>query len=163
MLRWSDSLGLIISIIPICKQSLCQTVLSAKGLSRRTVGIICKKSIVPQDYPLCKRPAQDQLSNQLHGICIQPVEDPLHSYCLISHVELAHPPRGRSVPIERTEVQSHAVYWQESPITGTQPPFSTTQKRYKKYKNTNLQKYTYKKRTIQLLTTHQLFCIFWNL
>ena len=117
-----------------------------------------KKSKV---YPLCKRPAEDQLSNQLHGICIQPVGDPLHSHRLISRVELAHQPRGRSVPIERTEVQSHAVYWQESPITGTQPSFSAKQKRYTKCKSTKIQ--IQKKNNLTIENTQQLFCIFWNL
>ena len=55
-------------------------------------GHLQKKSKV---YPLCKRPAEDQLSNQLHGICIQPVGDPLHSHRLISRVELAHQGEGQ--------------------------------------------------------------------
>ena len=151
MLMWSDSLGLH-KYKPLKSQfaNNCRTKPSSfRGRPRRTIRVICKKSIVPQDYPLCKRPPEVQTNYM--GFAMQI----LHSTCWRSSSFLlpdfscrACPPRGRSVPIERTEVQSHAVYWQESPITGTQPSFSTTQKRYKKYKNTNLQKYKYKKRTI---------------
>ena len=62
------------------------------GQSGRSGSFGKKKSKV---YPLCKRPAEDQFSNQLHGICIQPVGDPLHSHRLISRVELAHQGEGQ--------------------------------------------------------------------
>ena len=70
-----------------------RTVLVAKGWPKRKVRVIWQKK--SKVYPLCKRPAEDQFSNQLHGICIQPVGDPPHSHRLIFRVELAHQGEGQ--------------------------------------------------------------------
>ena len=166
MSRWSNSIGLHHSK-PFKSQfennrRTKPSALQEDGRGGQS-GSFAKKSIVPQDYPFWKRPAEDQLSNQLHGICIQPVGDPPHSHRLISRVELAHQGEGQ---FQSSGLRSNPTLFidrnRQSPAHNH--PF---QQNKKDTQNTKVEKYKFteakiKKNHLALENTQQLFCIFWN-